>query len=199
MIRIDLRLLCAGLAFIFWISSCGYRAENQSKLKTFDLVGLVDSQVNFLSSNKYQIKKTSLLGASEESTQYVPDSAGWARELNVIRTADISKPGLRAYYKIVTYDSLGFTIDHYTLTDSGNSTTIYQKIYHRKASGQILKVQALQNVNNPIYDSRRYIEIIFDEKKDEDKLILDSIIVVGFQKMILSDTTFYRSIGKILP
>jgi len=195
----DLRLLFAGLAFVLWISSCGNRPENQSKIKTFDLVGLIDSQVNLLSSNKYQIQKTSRLGSSEESTRYVPDSAGWARELNVIRTADISKPGLRAFYTIETYDSLEFTIDQYNLIDSGNSNTIYQKIYHRRSSGQILKVQALQKVNNPIYDSRRFIEISFKEKKDEDNLIIDSIVVVGFQKMILSDTTFYRSIGRILP
>lgn len=195
----DLRLLFAGLAFVLWISSCGNRPENQSKIKTFDLVGLIDSQVNLLSSNKYQIQKTSRLGSSEENTRYVPDSAGWARELNVIRTADISKPGLRAYYTIETYDSLEFTIDQYNLIDSGNSNTIYQKIYHGRSSGQILKVQALQKVNNPIYDSRRFIEISFKEEKDEDNLIIDSIVVVGFQKMILSDTTFYRSIGRILP
>jgi len=118
--------------------------------------------------------------------------------LNIIRTADISKPGLRSYYAIETYDSLEFNIDHYILMDSGNSTTIYQKIYRDKTSRQLLKVKAFQNVNNPIYDSERYIEIIFN-KKDRDNLIIDSIMVEGFQKMILSDTTFYRSISKILP
>ena len=194
----DLRLLCAGLSFFFWITSCGNRTENQSDQNSFDLVDLVDSQVIFLTNNNYQIRKISRLGSSNESTQFVPDSTGWARELNIIRTADISKPGLRSYYAYETYDSLEFNIDHYTLMDSENSTTIYQKIYCEKASGQLLKIQALQNVNNPIYDSERYIEIIFN-KEDGDNLIIDSIIVEGFQKMILSDTTLYRSISKILP
>jgi hypothetical protein len=194
----DLRPVLAGLIFIFWMASCGNMAENQSDQNSFDLVGLVDSQVILLTNNNYQIRKISRLGSSDESTQFVPDSAGWARELNIIRTADISKPGLRSYYTIETYDSLEFNIDHYTLLDSGNSTTIYQKIYWEKASGQLLKIQALQNVNNPIYDSERYIEIIFN-KEDRENLIIDSIIVEGFQKMILSDTTLYRSISKILP
>ena len=194
----DLRPVLAGLIFIFWMASCGNMAENQSDQNSFDLVGLVDSQVILLTNNNYQIRKTSRLGSSDESTQFVPDSAGWARELNIIRTADISKPGLRSYYTIETYDSLEFNIDHYTLMDSGNSTTIYQKIYWEKASGKLLKIQALQNVNNPIYDSERYIEIIFN-KEDRENLIIDSIIVEGFQKMILSDTTLYRSISKILP
>jgi hypothetical protein len=198
MIRMDLRPVLAGLIFIFWMASCGNMAENQSDQNSFDLVGLVDSQVILLTNNNYQIRKISRLGSSDESTQFVPDSAGWARELNIIRTADISKPGLRSYYTIETYDSLEFNIDHYTLLDSGNSTTIYQKIYWEKASGQLLKIQALQNVNNPIYDSERYIEIIFN-KEDRENLIIDSIIVEGFQKMILSDTTLYRSISKILP
>ena len=198
MIRMDLRPVLAGLIFIFWMASCGNMAENQSDQNSFDLVGLVDSQVILLTNNNYQIRKISRLGSSDESTQFVPDSAGWARELNIIRTADISKPGLRSYYTIETYDSLEFNIDHYTLMDSGNSTTIYQKIYWEKASGKLLKIQALQNVNNPIYDSERYIEIIFN-KEDRENLIIDSIIVEGFQKMILSDTTLYRSISKILP
>jgi hypothetical protein len=198
MIRMDLRPVLAALIFIFWMASCGNMAENQTDQNSFDLVGLVDSQVILLTNNNYQIRKISRLGSSDESTQFVPDSAGWARELNIIRTADISKPGLRSYYTIETYDSLEFNIDHYTLLDSGNSTTIYQKIYWEKASGQLLKIQALQNVNNPIYDSERYIEIIFN-KEDRENLIIDSIIVEGFQKMILSDTTLYRSISKILP
>ena len=194
----DLRLLCAGLCFAFWITSCGNRAENQSDQNSFDLVGLVDSQVIFLTNNNCKVRKISHLGPSKESTQIVPDSTGWARELNIIRTADISKPGLRSYYAIETYDSLDFKIDHYTLMDSGNSITIYQKIYWNKVTGQLLKVQALQNVSNPIYNSERYIEIVLN-MKDEDNLIIDSILVEGFQKMILSDTTFYRSISKILP
>ena len=193
----DLRPVLAGLIFIFWMASCDYMTENQSDQNSFDLVGLVDSQVILLTNNNYQIRKISRLGSSNESTQFVPDSAGWARELNIIRTADISKPGLRSYYAIETYDSLEFNIDHYTLLDSGNSTTIYQKIYWEKASGQLLKIQALQNVNNPIYNSERYIEIIFN-KEDRENLVIDSIIVEGFQKMILSDTTLYRSISKIL-
>ncbi len=193
----DLRPVLAGLIFIFWMASCDYMTENQSDQNSFDLVGLVDSQVILLTNNNYQIRKISRLGSSNESTQFVPDSAGWARELNIIRTADISKPGLRSYYAIETYDSLEFKIDHYTLLDSGNSTTIYQKIYWEKASGQLMKIQALQNVNNPIYNSERYIEIIFN-KEDRENLVIDSIIVEGFQKMILSDTTLYRSISKIL-
>jgi len=52
MIQMDLRLLFAGLIFIFWMASCGNKAENQSDLNSFDLVGLVDSQVVFFTSNK---------------------------------------------------------------------------------------------------------------------------------------------------
>jgi len=214
MIQMNLRLLIKGL-FVFWMLSCGNRTENQSDLQSFDLVGLVDSQVIFLTNNQYQVNKSSGLGPSEERTQFVPDSAGWARELNIIRTVDISKPGLRSYYALKTYDSLEFRIEHYFLMDSGNSDIIFQKIYRDKYTNQLLRVQILQNVTNPIYYSNRFIELII-KKEDEENLknmdilmdednqeewnnpIIDSIIVEGFQKMILSDTTFYRSISKIL-
>ena len=198
MVQMDLRLLFTGLSFLFLITSCGHRAERKPDLKSFNLEGLIDSQVVFLTNNKYQLNKKSDLGTSTESTQYIPDSAGWVRELSIIRAADISKPGLRSYYTLESFDSVGYDIDHYILLDPGNSNTIFQKIYHDRASGQILKIQALQVVSNPIYDSKRYIKITFKEG-ERDKPVIDSLLVSGFQAMIFSDTTFYRSISKILP
>lgn len=198
MARMDLRLLYTGLSLFFLLTSCGNRAERQSDLKSFDLVGLVESQVIFLTDNEYQLIKKSSLGPSDDLAEYVPDSAGWVREMSILRTADISKPGLRSYYALDSYDSLDYTIEHYNLLESGNSNTIYQKIYRDAASDQLLKIQALQNVSNPIYDSKRYLEITF-QKVGKDTEIIDSIVVRGYQTMILSDTVIYESISKILP
>jgi hypothetical protein len=192
------RLLYTGLSLLFLLTACGNRTERQSDLKSFDLVGLVDAQVIFLTHNKYQVSKESSLGTSNELVQYVPDSAGWVREMGIIRTADISKPGLRSYYALASYDSLDYTIEHYTLLASGNSNTIYQKVYRDAASDQLLKIKALQKVSNPIYDSKRYLEITFQEV-GKDTGIIDSIVVRGYQTMILSDTVIYKSISKILP
>jgi hypothetical protein len=194
----DLRLLYTGLSFLFLLTSCGNSAERQPDLKSFDLERLVDSQVIFLAENEYQVIKKSSLGTSDDLVQYVPDSAGWVREMGIIRTADISKPGLRSYYTLESYDSLEYTIEHYSLLNSGNSNIIYQKIYRDAASDQLLKIQALQNVNNPIYDSNRYLEITFKEA-EKDQEVIDSILVRGYQTMILSDTVIYQSISKIIP
>jgi hypothetical protein len=196
--RMDPRLLYTGLSLLFFLTSCGNRTERQSDLKSFDLEGLVDSQVSFLVENEYQVIKKSSLGTSNDLVQYVPDSAGWVREMSIIRTVDISKPGLRSYYSLESYDSLDCTIEHYTLLDPGNSNTLYQKIYRDAASDQLLKIKALQNVSNPIYDSKRYLEITFQEVGN-DTAIIDSIVVSGYQTMILSDTVIYQSISKILP
>lgn len=194
----DLRLLYTGLCLWLLVTSCGNRAERQSDLKSFDLVGLVDSQVIFLTDNEYQVIKNSSMGTSTDFAQFVPDSSGWVREMSIIRTADISKPGLRSYFALESYDSLDYNIEHYTLLDSGNSNTLYQKIYRDAASGRLLKIKALQNVSNPIYDSKRYMEITFQEV-GKDTEIIDSILVRGYQTMILSDTVFYHSLSKILP
>ncbi len=198
MIRTDLGLLYTGLWLLFFATSCGNRPEDQSDQKSFDLVGLIDSQVIFLTDNEYQVIKTSSLGSSTELAQYIPDSAGWVSEMSIIRTADISKPGLRSYYRLERYDSLDYTIEYYTLLDSGNSNTVYQKIYHDATTGKLLKIKALQNVSNPIYDSKRYVEISFQEV-DKDTAVIDSIMVKGYQTMILSDTVFYHSTSKIMP
>jgi hypothetical protein len=84
------------------------------------------------------------------------------------------------------------------LLDPGNSNTLYQKIYRDATSDQLLKIKALQNVSNPIYDSKRYLEITFQEVGN-DTGIIDSIVVSGYQTMIVSDTVNYQSISKILP
>lgn len=186
-------LVFGGGVVLLLVSACSRNIENQSNTDIFDLEGLIDSQVITLSSNNYGIQKLIKLGSEEDMIEYYPDSAGWARELDIIKTANINKPGLSPYYNLLTQDSSIYLIDTYVLNDTGRSSTLYQKIYRSKKSRYINKIKIKQQTDNPIYHSGRNIEVVF--KQQEDDVIIDSIIVSGYQKIIFLDTALYQSIS----
>ena len=179
------------------LSSCKKNIENRSFEHKFDLSDLVDSQVIYLSANHYGVRKISSLGDKKDTVENYPDSSGWAKELNILKTVDVSKPGLRPYYNFKSYQDASCQIESYNLTDTGRLNTIYQKIFRDKITKKLARIEAEQIIDNPIYHSSRYIEIIF-KQDDADTPVIDSLKVKGYQKMIFQDTAFYNSIAKII-
>jgi len=192
---IDYLMLFGGIIFI--LSSCSKSTEYQSDQNTFDLEGLVNSQVFFLYDNHYGIHKITKLGSKEEVVEQYPDSSGWANELKILKTADINKPGVRPYYNFKSSESFLYSIDSYILNETGRSNTLFQKIYRDKQTNHLARIMVEQRIDNPIYHSGRYIVIVF-KGLEEDVVIIDSIKVTGYQKIIFLDTTFYNSISRII-
>jgi hypothetical protein len=191
-------LLCYGGAIIILsLSACSRNLEKQSNHIRFDLAGLINSQVSLLSEKNYGIQKVTKLGSTEEVVEHYPDSSGWVKELNIIKSTDINKPGLSPYYDMISSDSSWCSIDTYILNDTGRSNILYQKIYRYKKTDQLVRIRIKQKIDNPIYHSGRYIDVAFKKLK-EDLIVVDSIIVNGYQKIIFLDTTFYNSISKII-
>jgi hypothetical protein len=185
-----------GVIILFVISACNRYVDNASHENTFDLEGFIDSQVIFLSANKFGVRKVTRLGLKEDEVEQYPDSAGWVKELNIIRTANINKPGLRPYYDLQSVDSSMFHIDTYILIDTGRANTLYQKIYRSKDDGSLEKIRIRQRVDNPIYSSGRDIEVALKRREGDD--VIDSILIHGYQKMVLLDTAFYQTITSII-
>ena len=195
---IDFLLFSAVVILIISLSACNRNIETQSDDKNaFDLVGLIDSQVILLSKNEYGIQKFTKLGQKKENIELFPDSAGWVKELNIIKTTDINKPGLSPFYNLISSDSSVYSIDSYVLNDVGRSNVIYQKIYREKRTDHLTRIKIKQNIKNPIYHSSRFIDISF-KKLNADQGLADSILVKGYQKIIFLDTAFYYSISKIV-
>jgi len=194
---IDSLLMNGVLIIILSLSSCSSNNEHQFDQNAFNLESLVNAQVFFLSDNNYGILKTSRLGSKEEQVEHYLDSSGWANELNILKTADISKPGLRPYYTFQSSESSRHLIDSYIIMDTGKYSTVYQKIYRDKKSNHLAKIIVEQRVDNPIYHSGRNIEIVF-KGFDKNAVIIDSIKVEGFQKIIFMDTAHYTSISRVV-
>ena len=195
--RTGFLLLLTGWMVMLSLYSCKKNIETRSFEHKFDLVNLIDSQVVYLSANHYGVRKISSLGDKKDTVENYPDSSGWAKELNILKTVDVSKPGIRPYYKFKSYEEASCLVESYILTDTGKLNTIYQKVFRDKTSKKLAKIVAEQIIDNPIYHSGRYIEIIF-KQDDADNLVIDSLKVKGYQKMIFQDTAFYNSIAKTI-
>jgi hypothetical protein len=194
--RIDTLLFYVGVIILFLLSACSRNMERQYVSDTFDLEGIIDAQVFFLSKNNIGVQKITSLGPKEDRVEHYPDSAGWAKELNIIKTANIDKPGLKPYYDLLTTDSSIYFIDSYVLNDTGRAITLYQKIYRHKKNNIIKRIKIRQQIINPIYHSGRAIEVVF--KESEENMIIDSIIVNGYQKIIFLDTAYYQTISRTI-
>ncbi len=186
------------LVFAIIVSITGCRLDlKKDKNKILDLEDLLDAQVRLLSTKDLKLKKETIIGDSIENFIISPDSAGWARELSIFKTADINKPGLLEFYDKKVVEIGNTEKEEYVLLDSNQSETMYLQINKNNESGVISSIEALQHIKNPIYQSRRKLVLIFSLQIN-DAIHLDSFAIEGYQKMILQDSIIYFTAGKIL-
>lgn len=192
------RLMITWIFLLFVISSCRQDIDGGSLEKAFDMNRFVDDQTTWLSKHRYGLRKITRLDSSVETIEYIPDSSGWARELDILRTVDISKPAIRPFYDHKVSEADQFKIDRFIVKDSGRHKTTYQAIYRKKNDSNPSIIRSGQYISNPIYRSERIIEIIFKDTVT-DTLEIDSVKVQGYQKIIFRDTAFYNTSTIILP
>lgn len=189
--------ILTGLTLVVCMSSCLKKIETRNDQDVFYMEDLINNQIVYLSSHNYGIRKITRLGEREEITENYPDSLEWTKEFNILKDADISKPGLRPFYDIRSYETPMYRIDHYVLKDSGKSNTLYQKVFRDIKSGKLLRLLTEQYVQNPIYHSERRIELVF--ATIHGNTVIDSITVTGYQKMIARDTAYYSLMARMIP
>jgi hypothetical protein len=189
------KLLYLSLLF-FLLNSCLERGQKDPRV-IFDLEGFIDGQVEWLSSQDPGLEKHTGMAGDSEMLVLDHDSLGWQKELSIFKTADIHKPGLRDYYEKVRKDSGTESIDEYVLKDTSKSETLFLRIIREKGSDLVREIEAGQHSDNPIYNSRRDLYLRF-LPVDQEQVRLDSFGIRGYQKMILQDSIFYFTSGKII-
>jgi len=183
-------MLKAALFFFFassfFLISCESRTI--SKKTYLDIDSLINAQINSLVAAKARVSKTATLGDVKDQSEFLPDSLGWATELDVFRQLDvINKPTNKDAYLIT---------DSEKDTNSNLTTRSYQakselpvrllKLYYYKDLKNLKKIEALFAEKNTLYYSKRSLTMDFDEIAGNNMLINYSIN--GTQKMIVSDT-----------
>lgn len=191
-----MRFLFIASTLLLLLSSCQERPQAESEYFAID--SLLDAQIALLRANKATLTKTAKIdGISDEQTA-VPDSTGWAHELEIFRHLDvINKPTYRNSYAI----SDG---DHDTRSNLiirsfvSHSDTPVQRLslFYLGGVSDIKRIEAITHERNTLYATRRELKMEFEEMSGMPVLVAYSI--EGAQKMILSDSVHFLITSKII-
>ena len=177
------------------IWSCAPDLDKDKSIGFFDINGLVDEQVKLLESISPSIyKEATINGKMESSTLSPDDSAQWAKELIIFKSADINRSIL---------------IDSYQVSKSskkGNTIITYSSLYPKKTEVDTLtielgpnqkpaKIRANLDNRNELFDSAKTLEMNFSSKQDT--CLLSSFSTKGWQKMISKDTASYQVLATL--
>lgn len=149
----------------------------------FDMDSLVDAQLSRIVRAQASLaKKTTLNGSTDEHT-ITPDSAQWANELQIFHRANINKPVLRGVYREKRSDQGDLSVLTYIPDSSKERTVRDLTIIRDKAKGTLHRIEATIVENNPLYATRRELQMVFGPDN-----ILSSYEVTGHQKMTMTDS-----------
>jgi hypothetical protein len=171
--------------------------DNTRTSKLFNIDSLVTQQVTFLSIGKPKLTKEAFLGSSHDQVEYVPDSVGWSKELDIFRQLEtMNKPINKTKYLIDDglYDpGSNLTVKAFTALEPLPVTSV--RIFYDTDLQQPRKIEAVFSEENSLYESSKNLLLEFQVINNKNLLTYYSID--GGQKMILSDSVTFSVKGKI--
>ena len=188
-----------GLLFLCFLTACSISPGNQkegAKIDIyFDLAGLMQQQIDHLSSTSPKVRKNTIVDGQEEEREF--DSLNWQKELNIFAKADINKPRLLSQYQTTTYtDNAGNKVTQHQNIEENVSGVIKMEIVENPATRKVLDFCFFPSFNT-LFTSEVELEMNFNENKGEPKLT--SYSITGFEKVILRDTMRYSIQAKVEP
>ena len=180
------------LPVLWLLTTCSISSGNQKEARKidayFDLAGLMQQQVAYLSETNPKINKNAIIDGQQEALEQ--DSVNWEKELNIFAKADINKPRLLSQYRTNTYtDDAGHRVTQYQNVDKHVSGVIKMEIVEDPSSNKLLNIFIESGEYNTLFTSEVELEMRFEEKKNEPRLT--SYSISGFEKVILRDTMRY--------
>jgi hypothetical protein len=156
----------------------------------FDINGLIEEQILLLDSLNPLLHKIAFLDGETDTAIFRPDSAGWARELDIFKELDLNRPVLRdKYSQLREPDSqTGKEVITYIPIEPVNSGVRHLQISF--AEGNITRLVGEYQEKSMLYDASRKLSIEFDPRRNGSRITTYSI--TGSQKIILQDTVFYQ-------
>ncbi|HMP99366.1 MAG TPA: hypothetical protein PKC24_06260 [Cyclobacteriaceae bacterium] len=162
----------------------------------FSIDSLVNAQVAQLAAGNFVLEKTASLNGVQEHSSTSLDSAGWARELDIIRRADINKPAYSNAFKISISDDLNSNLKLKTYQLQNDLPVKSLKIYYLNDVNEIRRIRASIEEETRVFVNDKEILLEFDIINNQ--LLLKKYLIEGKQKMILGDSTYYRIAGEII-
>ena len=176
------------LVAIVLLAGCGSDEKARLKKTYLDIDSLISTQVKDLKIANARIEKKASLGETQASSEFKPDSLGWATELDIFRQLDIiNKPSNKDAYLVV---------DGEKDVNSNLSVRLYRakndlpvrllRLYYYEDLQNLKKIEAVFGEKNTLYSTERSLTMSFEEVAG--KNMLTNYSIDGMQKMMLSDT-----------
>ena len=197
MFRLTILLLaCMGLVFATGCSTPS-QSNDLNEKPYFDLSGLIQDQVKLLSILNPTLNKRVVKDSEEEVLETQFDSIGWSLELQPLAGFDINGPRLRDLYETtesVSQDDV--RLISYHLKDAEQKGTKYLRLYRDAVLDNLLKIEALNEEGNMLYQSSSVIEMTF-HMDDIGDTFLRSYRVTRTQTMLFAEPISYTVEGEI--
>lgn len=186
------------LFVLFLIAAVACESVESNDGKTapyFDLNSFVNSLIQTQSISSSVIEKTTLANAVEEKVKVESaDSMFWKTELTPLLNADINKPSLFDAYTIessVPDDKSNLLKNVYEVKPNTNASVQKLEIKYLKKPSEVRQIVAIIHKDNPVYDS--YQKINLWTNRYNNKLLIDSLSVTGYNKTVFQDSLIYQT------
>jgi len=161
----------------------------------FNVKGLLDGQIVMMDSLKPSLVKKAVLKGDPDHSTFQPDSAAWARELELFYELDLNKTSLRDKYKIERTFQEDFAQQAIVYSSLDEEETAVDQVKIVFEHGQPRLLEGVYNSKSPLFNSRRNLSIWFAPLDSVN--VISAYAISGAQKMVWTDTVYFEIEGKL--
>jgi hypothetical protein len=188
------------ILLIIVLTSCESHRQNQvESSQVFVIDSLINKEINHLAQVNAQLKKKVTYKEQEEVVKLNSGEVNWSNELAVFRSMDISKPSLfDAYRKSDEIrDSVSnLTIMSFQLNEGEISPVKMLNVYYLNDITSLKKITAIVSSGTMLNDSKRELELIFDQKQGQ--TILTGYSILTHDKQLFKEIVEVIIEGEVL-
>lgn len=157
--------------------------ENSAESQYFNMDSMVNKQIKLLAENRFSALKTVEIDGEKESMEITPDQHQWKKELTGLLDFDIKKSRYLGAFDI----EKSAKRESYQLKRN-EKAPIKSLVIEREENSNIKKLtgKILDDEASMVYTTCQVYEIQFSEG------VISAIDLIGYQKMVMKDTVFYR-------
>ena len=184
------------LLFCLTITACDTqeKADELVDLKYFDLVGLLDNQLDILVNSNASLEKIVGAGEEEEKLEIEPSKEGWREELKLFYGANINKLGLKDAYNVEELSRIGGGKKLINTAKSSGQTVRLLEYNYSEIGLESLRI--LIEEKNEVFVFQKEMLMSFALVNNE--IVLSDYSIIGKQEMILKDDLDFALKGKIV-
>lgn len=178
------------------IASC--ESNNEVAKNYFDIDSLIDRQLAYLEENGARLSKTASIDCATDTTTFNPDSASWAKELEVFRHLDIiNKPIYADAYKVTDgVKDINSNLIVRSFIAKRDIPVKNLKLYYQDSPKKLRKLDATLSEQNSLYYTTRKLSIVLEDINKQ--MVISSYDVRGIQKMTLRDSVRFSISSKVI-